>query len=285
MKIFDIMFAIIVLFVLSVTLPVSVAEASTAKAVTSPYLYNFNSSGTLAEASDFSASWSPYWWVNSGGYMLLSGGRGGTVQGALSATDPWRVLYSINNPTDTDNGYHPQNIFRLVTRTKWGNAREEAYFVIKKDNLSSSPNRNQSNGLLLFNRYQDGANLYYTGVRVDGSAVIKKKINGTYYTMAEIRGVFPGTYNSNSNPDLLPKNKWIGLRSEVLNMPDGKVEIRLYTDLGWTGKWNLVASAVDDGKSYGGAAFTEEGYGGIRTDFMDVQFENFRFQNISAFSQ
>lgn len=271
-----------VLSILSVTLLAPLrSEAAVTAQVVSPYLYNFNSAGTVKESGSMDSSSSPYWWVNSGGYMnMLSTGRGSTYQNELPANDSWRVLYASNNPTDTDNGYHPQNIFRLVTRTKWGDASQEAYFVIKKDNLSSSSNRNASNGLLLFNRYQDGDNLYYTGVRVDGSAVIKKKKNGTYYTLSQPKGIFPGSYSRESNPNLLPKNKWIGLRSEVKNLANGAVEIKLYADRGWTGKWTLVAQAVDDGARYGGAAFTSPGYGGIRTDFMDVEFENFRFQNI-----
>lgn len=249
--------------------------------VTSPYLYNFNTVGKLIETSNSSLSSSPYWWVNSGGYMSMSTvGRGATVQSSLPSNDPWRALYSTNNPTDTDNGYHPQNIFRLVTRSKWQNARQEAYFVIRANNLSSSSNRNESNGLLLFNRYIDGANLYYTGVRVDGSAIIKKKIKGVYYTMAEVKNVFPGTYNKTSNPNLLPKNKWIGLRSEVVNGANGSVSINLYMDKDWSGVWKLVASAVDDGSKYGGGALIDSGFGGIRTDFMDVEFENYRFRDL-----
>jgi len=271
-----------VLSVLSVTLFLpTTSEAAVTAIVSSPYLFNFNQMGSLSESGSLDSSTSPYWWVNSGAYMkMLSTGRGATVQGSLPASDPWRVLYNSNNSEDTDNGYHPQNIFRLVTRSKWANAAQEAYFVIKKDNLSNSSNRNSSNGILLFNRYQDGQNLYYTGLRVDGTAVIKKKKNGTYYTLAQPKGIFPGTYDKTNSPDLMPKNKWIGLKSEVKNLANGAVEIKVYADIGWKGVWTLVAKAVDNGKTYGGSAFTQAGYGGIRTDFMDVEFENYRFTNM-----
>lgn len=249
--------------------------AGSAAVVSSPYLYNFNQDGSLKEAFPIGESTSPYWWVNSGAYMNASAGRGHTALGSLSVADPWRLLYAANNPTDTDNGYRPQNIFRLVTRSEWQNARQEAYFVINKDNLSASSNRNESNGLLLFNRYQDGDNLYYTGVRVDGSAVIKKKQNGVYTTLAYMKGIYPGTYNRSSNPSLLPKNKWIGLRSEVVNLPGGSVSIKLFLDKGWSGNWQLVAEATDRN-----SPIVNSGYGGIRTDFMDVTFENFRFRNL-----
>lgn len=250
-----------------------------AKMVSSPYFYNFNSAGTLIESGSDITSSSAYWWLNSGAKMIIKDGHGMTVQGELLATDPWRVLYNKNNPTDTDNGYHPQNIFRLLTRSKWQNMRQEAFFKINKDNLSSSSNRNASNGLLFFNRYLNSQSLYYTGVRVDGSAVIKKKLNGTYYTLAQVKGIYPGTYDRNSSPDLLPKNKWIGLRSEVTNESGGKVRIKLYLDKGWTGSWQLVAEAVDDGAKYG-KAITDSGYAGVRTDFVDAEFENYRLQNI-----
>ena len=254
---------------------ITTVVASDAATVASPYVYNFNSEGALNEIGSMSQSSSPYWWVDSGAYLEIYSGRGHTNEGNLSTTDPWRLIYSANNPVDTDNGYHPQNIFRLLTRSKWQNAREEAYFIITKDNLSSSPNRDNYNGILLFNRYQDQDNLYYTGIRVDGQVIIKKKQNGNYTTLAYTPNIYPGTYSRNANPSLLPKNKWIGLRSEVKNNPDGSVNIKLYIDKGWSGVWVLAAEATDRNNP-----ITQAGYGGIRTDFMDVTFENFRFSTI-----
>jgi len=223
-----------------------------------------------------SGSSSPYWWLSSGGHFYTDG-VGETVHNSLPTNDYWRLLYAANNPLDTDNGYHPQNIFRLVTRSKWGNARQQVYFRIAKDNLSASPNRAASNGVLLFNRYKDQDNLYYTGIRVDGYAIIKKKIAGAYYTIG-YKKVFPGAaYNRASNPNLLPKNVWMGLTSEVLNTSSG-VRIRLHVNQG-DGVWSLVFDTVDDGR-YGGAPFTQAGYGGLRTDFMDVDFDHYLFKNL-----
>jgi hypothetical protein len=259
--------------------PPVLALAASAAGVSSPYLYNFDHDGVLYEAGSMATSASPYWWVSSGGFLLLSEGRGSTGQGSLPSLHPWRLAYAASNPLDTDNGYHPQNTFRLPTRSRWQNARQEVYFVIRANNLSNSPNRNSSNGLLLFNRYQNSNNLYYTGVRVDGAAVIKKKQYGVYYTMAHNGGVYPGSYDRTTEPNLLPTDKWIGLRSEVVNLADGSVRIRLYIDKGWKGQWTLVAEAIDDGTQYG-PPITAAGYGGIRTDFMDVMFENYRFRTI-----
>lgn len=242
---------------------------------TASLLYNFDQSGTVKETGSMGEGSSPYWWVNSGAYLKIENGRGSTNMGNLPATDPWNTLYKANNPVDTDLGVHPQNIFRLLTKSQWQNARQEAYFVIQKDNLSASPNRNASNGILLFNRYQDGQNLYYAGIRVDGSAIIKKKQNGAYTTLAQVKNVYGTGYNRDTNPNLLPKNKWIGLRSETINNSDGSVTIKLYIDRGWTGTWTLIAEARD-----AATPILQGGHGGIRTDFIDVQFENFRFRNI-----
>jgi len=241
---------------------------------------DFSTTYMVKEAGSMGSSQSPGWWLSSGAYFYSANGIGSTILGALPALDPWRVAYFISNSLDTDNGYFPQNIFRLVLRSQWQNFTQEAYFKIVKDNLTASPNRNASNGLLLFNRYQDAFNLYYTGLRVDGYAVIKKKINGIYYTMAYKPFINGQAYNRDSNPNLLPKNVWIGLRSVVQNNSDGTVNIKLYVDNAKTGNWVLTAEANDDGKTYGGAAISSEGYAGIRTDFMDVEFDDYKITKI-----
>lgn len=245
--------------------------------IASPFEYLFNSSGTLYEAGSMSKSTSPYWWLNSGAKLVLDGGTGKTVHGSLPTDDKWRKLYASANPIDTDNGYHPQNIFRLVSKSEWQNFRQQAYLKISADQLSDSPNRNASNGLLLFNRYIDGDDLYYTGVRVDGTAVIKKKVGGTYYTLAQ-KKLFPGAYDRSANPNLLPKNKWIGIRADVTNTPDGKASIKFYTDVGKTGTWTLALSVLDDGSR--GAIIDGSGAAGMRTDFMDVEFDDYKIERL-----
>jgi len=225
-----------------------------------------------------SLSTSPFFWLDSGGSLYLTKGVGTTIQGPLSEKSPWRITYQRQNALDTDDGYRPQNILRLVTKGKWRNAREEAYFIINADNLTVSPNRNSSNGLFFFNRYQDSNNLYYAGIRVDGAAVIKKKQKGIYYNIAYIPGIYSGIYNPVTYPNLLPKNKWIGLRSEVTDLSDGSVFIQLFIDKGWSGSWKLVAEGIDRGAD--GPPIIAAGHGGIRTDFMDVTFENFRITTL-----
>lgn len=244
------------------------------------FVQSFDSPFSVTEAGSKTESKNGDWWVSSGAYFISEGGVGKTVAGALSALDPWRVAYYLSNSLDTDNGYYPQNIFRLVQRSLWKDYTQEAYFKITKDNLSVSPNRNASNGLFFFNRYADAFNLYYTGVRVDGYAVIKKKINGTYYTMAYKPFIAGGVYNRDTNPDMLPKNEWIGMRSEIRTLPDGSVSIKLYADKGKTGTWTLVAEAVDNGTSFGGAVHSLSGHVGIRTDFMDAEFDSYSVKTL-----
>ncbi|NUQ57302.1 MAG: peptidoglycan-binding protein [Candidatus Paceibacter sp.] len=251
--------------------------------VQSPFVDLFSANIVLAEEGSMSDSASASWWLNSGAYFYIKNGYSSTIQGPLPKDDPWRIYYEGDNTEDTDGGYYPQNIFRLVTRTKWQDLKQEVYYKITKHNLSASTNRNQSNGLLLFNRYQNGDNLYYTGIRVDGTSVIKKKKNGNYYTLAQEK-VFNGAYDASSNPNLIPQNVWIGLRSEVSTSADGTVDIKLYMDNGKTGSWALIAQAKDNNTSYGGSAITAAGYGGIRTDFMDVQFSDYKIEEVELSS-
>jgi hypothetical protein len=251
--------------------------AAVAAVVGSTFSYSFNVKGILDEVGRMDDSSSPYWWLNSGGRFYIASSTGKTVYGELSQFSKWRIAYAAANATDTDNGYHPQNIFRLVTRSKWQNFSQEVSFQNAKLNMSTSTNRNASNGILLFNRYQDGNNLYYTGVRVDGAIVIKKKINGTYYTLAYKQFYTNGTpYSRDTNPNLIPSQKWIGLKSEVRTNLDNTVSIKVFIDRDKIGSWVLVAEATDDGKTYGGSAILNEGYAGIRTDFMDVEFDDYK---------
>lgn len=243
-----------------------------------PFIYSFNVDGVLEESESPTRSRSPYWWLDSGGRLAIKNGIGETIQWSLDLLDPWYIEYRLTNPEDTDKGAHPQNVFRLVSKSQWHNARVQFYFRIKRDNFSESPNRNDSNGVLLMSRYVDGDTLYYAGVRVDGTSVIKKKYKGVYYTMAQQR-LFPGTYARNANVSLLPHNEWMGLRVETRDQ-DGAVSIRLYLQRA-SGEWKEVARATDDGTTYGGTpVIGDEGRVGIRTDFMDVQFKEFKSEAI-----
>jgi hypothetical protein len=238
---------------------------------------DFSKDQILEEAGDIEQSTDANWWLNSGGRLIASKGTGKTIQGALSSNDRWRKEYSASSAADTDNGAHPQNLFRLVQRNFWQNFTQEVYFKVNAAELSASSNRNESNGLLLFNRYIDGDNLYYAGLRVDGGMVIKKKYKGTYYTLA----LEPFTtssvkdYNKTTRPNLIPTNTWIGIRTEIVTNPDKTVSIKVFIDPNRQGTWILALEALDDGKQYGGSAILDSGHAGIRTDFMDVEFDDY----------
>jgi hypothetical protein len=238
--------------------------------------------GILWESGSMKTSKSPDWWVNSGALLRIDGQEFSTNLGSLSKDDKMRKLYKKNNPKDTDDGYHPQNIFRLVNRHRWQDFSQEVYFSVDAINLSESDNRAESNGVLLFNRYQDGDNLYYTGIRVDGFAVIKKKIAGKYYTLKQ-KHVLTGEaeYDRDKSPNLIPTHRFLGIKSEVVNDGDG-VDIRLYMDSGEGKGWQLMLETHDTGDEYGEKPFLEDGYAGIRTDFMDVIFRDYSIREIGG---
>ncbi len=214
------------------------------------------------------------WWVSSGAYLFFADGVGSTIKGELDEDDPWVRKYKKSNARDTADGLRPQNIFRLVFKKKSEDLSQEVYARITYYDPSESEYRNGSNGILLFNRYQDEFNLYYAGIRVDGQAVVKKKLNGVYYTLGISTIIEEETYDRENNPNLLPVGEWIGVRSEITTKENGDVVVRVFTDIGRTGNWTLALEAIDDGGRYG-KTISRAGYAGIRTDFMDVEFDDY----------
>ncbi len=254
------------------------AQKSLDNSFISYFSADFSDSFTLEEAGDMEDSTDDIFWVNSGAFLISESGVGRTLFGELSKGDKWQVKYQdarVATAKETDGGYHPQNIFRLVTKSKWKNLEQEAFYNIRKYNLSNSFYRKASNAILLFNRYQDGYNLYYVGLRVDGNIIVKKKYKKKYYTMASEK-VLDGVYNQKSTPNLIPINKWIGIKSEVKTIEGSQVEIKVSIKMDRDEEdWTEVLTVIDDGESFGGDAILEEGYAGIRTDFMDVEFDDY----------
>jgi len=245
------------------------ASPAAAAAQTTLLNYTFSTSGTLVEAGSTSLSTSPYLWVNAGAKLDITGGVGQTIQGSLSSSDPWRAIYATKLPGPTDNGAHPQNVFRMFARNLVQNVSAQVYVNRVADNLSNSANRHEYNGESLIARYKDANNYYYAGIRADGNVVIKKKTNGIYQTLAT-KKVLAGTYSASTNPDLMPLNKWVGLKLDVNDTSSGP-KIVFSTDIGKTGTWVQQLSVTDDPTKYG-AAVSGAGLVGVQNDYADAKF-------------
>lgn len=235
---------------------------------------DFSETFSIEETGSFTDIAHKDWWVSSGAFLQSEQGIGKTLHAELPSLSLWRMLYRISNPTDTDNGFHPQNIFRAITRTQWVDHEQELLFRIDRAHISDSSNRNQTNGVFLMGRYHDKNNVYYAGVRADGHAVIKKKLNGKYTTLAYVR-VFPGTYDRATHNFLLPVNSWIGLKTIITNTPEGWVRLQLFIDASNSGNWQSIAD-VTDRTAPENNLLSQKGSSGIRTDFMDVSFDAYR---------
>lgn len=241
---------------------------------------SFSGATTLEEIHDPLTSQSADWWLNSGAYLYREDGRARTVFGALPKGSSWQIRYANGArdiPSETDGGFYPQNIFRLLTRSKWQDAEQTLYYNIDTYNLSDDKHRSQSNALLLFHRYYDSDNLYYLGLRVDGAVVIKKKYQGNYTTLA-YQQVLEGTYDRETRPNLIPLDTWIGVRGRVVNEDSG-VRLQVFLDVGRTGSWQKVLEIVDRGQ-FDGPPLLEPAWGGVRTDFMDVWFDDYQITEL-----
>lgn len=236
---------------------------------------NYFTKGLLEETNSPKTSKESCWWLDSGGIFYVEKGIGKTLAGNLDPNSFWSTKYKENNPKDTNDGLRPQNIFRLLNKKKWGDVSQEILFRINKYDLSRSENRNESNGVLLMSRYIDGNNLYYAGLRVDGIAVIKKKSNGVYITLATTTHSKSGKYDPINNPTLLIPNKWLGEKFVTQNNQDGSVSLKLFVNMGDSEEWNLILEATDTLKLSGSLPLTNPGNIGIRSDFMDLELSNF----------
>lgn len=232
--------------------------------------YVIEEAGSLEESAD------PFWWLDSGAMVYWLGNHFFTIQGDLSPDSRWWREYASSNPFDTDGGYHPQNLFRLITKKEWQNQQQEVYFKIKNYWISDTPSRNESNGILLISRYLDDDNLYYAGLRVDGDVVVKKKQFGTYSVLAG-KKILPGKYDRLNNPNILPLNKWLGLKLVTVNKENGDVSLELYLDLAGEGDWQKVLEAIDEREN---KPLTNKAHAGLRTDFMDVEMKDYKIFEI-----
>ena len=260
--------AILVISLIAILTPLlSVSAATAAVKVSLPWTYTFGSSGTLNQTVSADTSGSAYWWVANGGQLLVSNGVGKTMQGDATSANPWYTIYAKSLAVTSDNGKHPQNTFAALLRTPTLDTDQSIAVQINKDNLANTANRKPYNGIHLISRWQNDGNYYFAGLRADGHAVIKKKVGNAYYTLAE-KSAFPGTYNSTTNPNLLPKNTWMNVRMITSTDASGSVHVQLYLNQ------TLMLDTTDNGAR--GATIKTEGLTGIRSDFMDMLMDNYK---------
>jgi hypothetical protein len=255
-----------VILSLSLALPLG-AFGATAELLSSPFTYDFSVPGVLEESRTMNDSTSPYFWLSGGAKLVIEDGVGKTVKGPLTG-DLWKGIYSKKDPIDTDGGLYPENVFAMITKSEWNNFTQEISFRIDKTNLTSSYNRDAYSGLFLLSRYKDEKNYYYAGLRMDGQAVIKKKVNGIFYTLGTVP-VFGESkdYNKNTNANLLPLDQVMRLKLVTKDL-DTSTELTLSVDSG-TGKYVDILDVVDKTSIKGLT------YAGIESDFMDVVFDDY----------
>lgn len=232
---------------------------------------NFDIDKIYEEVWEVSRNFSERWWVNSWAFFNVKNWVWSTVQWPLATWSKRQLKFAAHNWwIDTDWWYYPQNLFRLILNEKYQDYIQSAYYKINKYNLSSSPNRYESNWFFLFNRYLDQNNLYYTWIRVDWKVIIKKKYQWQYTTLA-YKKIFDWVYNRDTNPNLIPTGKRIWVKSEFKNLTTGGVSINVYTDINSDWIWELALSFVDNTSS----SISAWWYAWIRTDFMDVEIDRY----------
>ena len=217
------------------------------------------------------------WWLNSGAYFYIKDFKGYTVQNELSDNDEWRLKYMHNTPSETDNGYHPQNIFRLISKAQFKDTEQELHFIIHKYHLSESENRNESNAVLLFSDYEDSDNLYYSGLRIDGTAIIKRKCETRYETLLQAK-ILDGQYDKEISPNLLNSNHEYALKVITTHDENDNANIKLYIKLSPEPDWKLIGDATDTNSCRPNTNSSV----GIRTDFMDVEFTKYSVKTLKT---
>ncbi|HCC04740.1 TPA: hypothetical protein DEP58_00360 [Patescibacteria group bacterium] len=243
------------------------------------FLYTFNVTEILEESGSSNLSSSQYFWLNSGAKLVISEGIGSTIRGALAIEDPWRRTYAETNPLDTDKGLFPQNLFRLITQSVWENVDQELEFSIQKVNALNTSDRDAFSGIFLMSRYVNSDTLYYAGIRMDGKAVIKKKYRGVYYTLAEAQlFTSPTPYDRVRFPNLIPTNTWYRMESQTITMSSGTVQIRLSFAYSLSEPLETILITTDTGIFW--PPITTKGHTGIRTDYADVLFDNYKITTL-----
>jgi hypothetical protein len=234
----------------------------------------FDRDTVIEEAPRAAVSRNPRWWVSAGGRVTFAEGTAYTIQGSLPPWDPWARAYARTKPVDTEQGRRPQNVFRMVTRETGRTFRQRVSVRIRSTNLAASTERGPFSGIFLESRFLNDNNFYVAGLRFDGQAVIKKRREAEAFTVA-IAPVYPGTYDRQSNPNLLPQNRWFSIRSTIHDVPGGVRILLEIHDPALGPDWIPVLDVLDGPGGADGRPVVGAGSAGIRTDFMDVQLDDY----------
>ena len=175
------------------------------------------------------------------------------------------------NPTTTSG--NDSAIFRATTTASNIKNADVSFRLYNKQMVTTSGTPAVAwDGIHVFLRYLNEANLYYASVnRRDGALAIKKKVpggtsnGGTYYTLA-------GT-SANAYP--IPYNTWQNIKTTIRTNADNSVTIQIFSN------GTLLLSCVDNG-SIGGPAITDPGKSGIRGDNDEFYFDDFSVDNPDA---
>ncbi|MCA9308573.1 hypothetical protein KC980_03600 [candidate division WWE3 bacterium] len=210
------------------------------------------------------------WNIVSGGILNIKKSVLSTNIGELNTQNPVYKLYQNKAPIDSDNGKHPQNLFKITTKRSYINSTQKITYKIKKLNLSDSPNRNNTNGIFLLSKYKNEQTYYKAGLRVDGNFIISRTLNGETQILAA-KTYFLGDYDRTQTPYLINTSEEDLLKFETIETKDG-VMLKLYYRDTPKRDWFTMLEVFDPTDM----AIVSKGKNGIQTDFMDVEFTNYK---------
>lgn len=233
--------------------------------------------------------------IRTSAFAALQGLISGAFVANTAASDvsSGKILYDLESPSDLQvtNGRmmvkggvaetameHYRYVFELLTKRKWADADQAVHIRIMGQDLAGA-RLDEHCGVFLLARYKNKRNYYSAGLLDDGRAVIEKTRNGRSSVLATQQAFGDVLkYDPYSNPNLLPKDHWVGLGVEIRNRADGSVWITLYVDHNGTGDWEKVATAIDRGER--GAILNAAGASGIRARRIVMQFKEFKSQSV-----
>ena len=234
-----------------------------------------STSRTLTETSSPSGSPDANLWLKSGGKIIIANGEALSIQGSLPTNDPLRLAYATRAGVESDNGFHPQNIFQLNTKKSWLNSSAEVDVKITNLNLFNLANVHPWNGVSLISRFTNDDNYYYASWRTDGYMIIKKKVGGVHHTLSQ-KKVYEGTYDATDNPSLLPFNQTVGLKFDTNTNSDGSVNLRFYLDKNNSGDWTLITEHTDK------SPLKSSGQSGLLASYLDAEYRNYTISDLDG---